>query len=353
MADSHENVLPPAIQKQVDEADAIIARLNAGEDAQPKKQKADPQPEPKQEADPQPEPEPEPKSEPKSDWKHKYSVLQGKYDAEVPRLNDELRQTRSEYRNLQDKVQSLETMLASMKALQDKPAQPPQPSKPLVTQEEIDTYGPDLIDIVGRVAKQVLEPYVDERVGRIEKDVKQVGENVASTQKTVAKSAREKLYERLDSRVPEWRTINKQQEFVSWLNELDPYTGVPRGANLRAAFDRNDSDRVLAFFEGFQKEHAVATEDPNPAAPSEEAPKEEGPQQKLDTLVAPGTPKTGTTGAQEESGKGRIWTRKMISDFYEQKNELIKANPNRDLPKEVEALERDLFKAQAEGRLRN
>ena len=148
---------------------------------------------------------------------------------------------------LQDQIRNLETLVASMKAVQE-PAKPAKSSEPLVTQEEIDQYGPDLIDIVGRVAKQVLEPYVDERVGAVEKNVKQVGESVASTQQSVAESARDRLYERLDKDVPEWRTINKQQEFVSWLNQVDPYTGVVRGVNLRAAFDRNDSDRVLAFF---------------------------------------------------------------------------------------------------------
>lgn len=351
MNESHENVLPPAVQKQVDEANAIIAQMNADAPEPPKQESKpnppEPAPEPpKQESKPNPPPEP-----PKQDWKHKYSVLQGKYDAEVPRLNEDLREARSGLRKMQDKVSHLETLVASMQAVQTRPAEP---DKPLITQEEIDTFGPDLIDIVGRVAKQVLEPYVDKRFGEIEKNVKQVGENVASTQKTMAESARDRLYERLDKTVPEWRTINRTQEFVNWLNEVDPYTGVPKGVNLRAAFERNDSDRVLAFFEGFQKEHAVATEDPDPAAPTEEsAPPHEGPQQGLETLVAPGTPKTGTTVAQEESGKGRIWTRQMISDFYNQKNELIKADPNRDLPDKIQALERDLFKAQSEGRIRN
>jgi hypothetical protein len=72
----------------------------------------------------------------------------------------------------------------------------------------------------------------------------------------------------------------------------------------------------------------------------------------LDELVAPGTPKTGPTDAPLESGKGRIWTQKDIGSFYAKKNELIKKDPNKELPDDIKALERDLFKAQTEGRIR-
>ena len=171
----------------------------------------------------------------------------------------------------------------------------------------------------------------------------------------MAKSARERLFERLDSAVEGWRVINREPAFVQWLNEVDEFSGQQRGVLLRTAFERNDADRVVKFFKGFQKEHAVdETSDQETDAPAQQSSttKQES-QQSLDKLVAPGQPKTGTTGAQEGSGKGRIWTRKQISDFYTEKNEFIKAHPNRDIPKRLAQLEEDLFAAQRENRIRN
>lgn len=348
MSDSHENVLPPAVQAQVDRADELIAQLNADEESAPE---PTPEPEPTQRAEPEPQPEPDPEPAPESsqrtDWKHKFSVLQGKYDAEVPRLHDELRHAREQNRTLNERLNTLEATIASMKTVNEPKPEP----KATLTQDEIDQFGPDLIDVIDRKAQEVADRIVEQRFGKVEQSINQVSEKVASTDKTVAKSARERLYERLDSKISGWEAINQSPKFWEWLKLEDPYVGQPRGALLKAAFEQNDADRVIKFFEGFQKEHAVETSDPTDPAPAKEEDKSE-PQGKLDELVAPGTPKTGSTSAQEESGKGRIWTQKDISEFYARKNEWIKSSPNKDLPKEMEAMERDLFKAQSEGRIR-
>lgn len=352
MSDSHENALPEAVRKQVAAADAIIEQMNADPEAEapnPAEMPTDvPEVQDKQEAAapaPQPEPEPEPEAKPREDWKQKYLVLQGKYDKEVPRLHERLRDSDGHIRSLQDQLTRLSTTVATMQELQkEKPE--PAPAQ-LVTPEEIDQFGPDLIDVVERVAKQAIAPYVDQKFNEVQKSVKQVDESVASQRKTMAESARERLYERLDAAVPGWDAINKDPVFVGWLREVDQFSGQPRGILLRAAFEKNDAERVVKFFQGFQKEHAVETSDPKPAAPESK-----GPQQNLDELVAPGTPKTGPTGAQEESGKGRIWTQRDIQGFYAAKNEFIKANPNRDLPDDMIAAEKDLFKAQRENRIR-
>ena len=346
MSDQHDTVLPAAVRKQVEQADAIIARMNEEAGEAPEGIESEDTPEGAEAA---PEPKQEPKKEAKdTDWQHKYSVLQGKYDAEVPRLTSDLRESQQTVRSLEDKLRKLETTVATMQEVNSPKKEPI--TENLITQDEIDQFGPDLIDLVNRVAKQAVAPYVDKKFNEVSKSVKQVGESVASTQESVAKSAREKLFDRLDSAVEGWREINRDQAFVGWLNQVDEFSGEPRGVLLRAAFERNDADRVIKFFKGFQKENAVDDASDQQADAPER--KQES-QQSLDKLVAPGQPKTGTTGAQEGSGKGRIWTRKQISDFYTEKNEFIKAHPNRDIPKRLAQLEEDLFAAQRENRIRN
>jgi hypothetical protein len=356
---NQENALPAAVQKQVDEADAIIKQMQEVEDAPapeetPKEE--DPRDVPQDVIDAAGEETPEPAPAPeRTDWKQKFHVLQGKYNAEVPRLHAELKEAKQDTNGLKDQLNTLQATVASLQELQKKPPEPP---KPLVTEEEVEQFGPDLIDLIGRVAKQELGVELDDKLKPVKASVKQVEGKVAQTETSVAQSAREQLYDRLDDAVSDWSQINKSEPFLKWLAQEDDFTGQVRGNLLRAAFDRNDADRVVKFFKSFQKEHVVETTDPSADAPDtaraeESAGKsEQEPQQPLDELVAPGTPKTGSTGAQEESGKGRIWTEKLINEFYGWKNEFVKKNPGKDLPKDMAGAERDLFKAQHEGRIR-
>ena len=367
--DSHENVLPPAIQKQVDQADSIIAQLQQteGEPAPAPQPANEPAPAPAPTeikvgsppapapAPAAPAPAPQPANDPASertDWKQKYLVLQGKYDKEVPRLHEDLRVANAGMHGLQDQ---LGTLTATVAAMQEVNKAPPVPTTPLVSDEEIERFGPDLVDVMKRVATEAVAPYDDRKVGELATTVQKQGEKASHLETGVAESARNRLYERLDLAVPGWNVINKDPIFVTWLGTVEPLTGQLRGNLLRAAFDRNDSERVVAFFKSFQEEHVVEVPDPNNAAPPAdpvvpETPAE--PQQTLEELVAPGTPKTGPTDAHDESGNGRIWTQTDITEFYAYRNEFIKKNPNKDIPDNVLALERDLIAAQSEGRIR-
>jgi hypothetical protein len=179
-----------------------------------------------------------------------------------------------------------------------------------------------------------------------------VDENVASSKKSMAELARERLYEKLDTKVSGWETINKDAKFLDWLKDLpNEYAEEPRGVTLRRAFEHNDADRVVKIFKSFQAEHVVENTDPDPAAPQTPNEGKEEPQQNLEELVAPGTPKTGSTDAPSESNK-RIWTQQSISDFHREKTEFIKKRPGHPIPERLVDLERDLFAAQAEGRIR-
>lgn len=356
------NALPPAVQAQVDEADRIIAEMQAAENPpadppadppapDPKATPNDPAPDPKATPVPDPAPDPDPENK-RTDWKQKFHVLQGKYNAEVPRLHSDLKEARATLGGVQDQMNTLTATVAAMKEVA-KPA--PTPPKPLVSEEEIEQFGPDLIDVMQRVAQQTLGVELDSKLKPVKDSVKQVEGKVAQTETSVAQSARETLYDRLTEAVPGWDAMNKSEPFLEWLAGTDDLTGAVRGNMLRTAFDRNDTERVIAFFKSFQKEHVVETTDPVPATPAEDPPSGDPapePQQTLDDLVAPGTPKTGSTGAQEESGKGRIWNQVLITEFHNRKGEFIKKNPGKALTAELAATERDLFTAQSEGRIR-
>lgn len=333
---SHENVLPKAVREQTEAADALLEQLYGKDEKIEDEQREEPKPEPKPEEPAQPPAE--------SDPDHKYKVLKGKYDKEVPRLHRQIREASQTNQQLMERINKLEIQIQNMRT-EKKPTKEPEP---VVSQEEIDSFGPDLIDIIRRVAKAETGVVLDEKLKPVQQSVKHVQETVAQDKQSMARSARERLLEALNEQVPEWQHMNTDEDFLEWLDEEDPYAGVPRAELLTAAYKENDAPRVIKFFKGFQKENAVVTPTDEP---SDETPEKQNPEQPLDELVAPGTPKTGSAGAQKESGK-KIWTQAEIQKFYAYKNEFIKKFPEKDLPEKVILMEKDIFAAQSEDRIR-
>ena len=338
---SHENVLPKAVREQAEQADEIIKAVYAPEEKPEDAPAEDPKPDAPAE-DPKPD---VPASE--GEFEHKFKVLQGKYNKEVPRLHKQLRDSQQTSKRLQDEASRLRD---EVKRLNEAPA--PKQENPL-SQDEIDQFGPDLIDIIRRVAKAETGVELDKQLKPVRETVKQVKESVAHEDEDGVESDRRQMLADLADAVPEWETQNEDPEFLKWLDGEDPITGRVRMAELADAYRSCDAESVIDIFKGFQKENAVVNpeDEPSDETPEDETPTEENPEQPLEDLVAPGTPKTGSAGAQNESGK-KVWTQREIQEFYAYKNEFIKKNPERELPEDVTLSERDIFKAQHEGRIK-
>lgn len=289
---------------------------------------------------------------PQDTWETKYKVLQGKYNAEVPRLQNQVRELIDTTRNLRDQVTATQNLLASLNAPQNTPpANPPAPAaaKRLVTDEEIKQFGPDLFDFIKRAAAESVVPVVDSkiesRVAPVVSKVEQTASNVATTQKREELRLRDQVLALLDDKVPTWRELNEDSAFLEWLDQVDPYSGYQRGALLEAAFAKYDGPRVVHFFRGYLNEHAALN--PNPAPPAAGTPPAPKPQKELKDFVAPGAPKPGAAVAPDGSGK-RVWYRAEIAKFYKE----CQDGKYKARPEERKRLEADIFAAQSEGRIR-
>lgn len=356
---TQENALPKSVQAQIDRANEIIKQVypeqvkdgeavnpedpKAKEEPKAKEQPKDPEPVKSEVEDPAPAPA---KEDPAPDdalaaAEQRYKVLQGKYNAEVPRLQQQLRDALDANRDMREQHSNLKAKVALME--EKAKSTPAAPAKLPLSQEEIDQFGPDLIDIIERVAGATVTPLIDQKVGTVAKDVQQVKQNTGNIEKTMAESSREKMMKALAEAVPNWEAQDQDPNFLEWLDQTDPYSNTVRGKMLGEAFQANNASRVIAFFKGFQNENRVVSSD-QPAA----APAEKGSQTGLDKLVAPGSPKTGTNTAPNESGK-RKWTQKDISALYSKKNEYVRKGL--PVPKELAAAESDLIRAQGEGRV--
>jgi hypothetical protein len=339
------SALPKAVQDQVDLANKLAEQVY-DENGKLRTEPVPEQPKAEEPEAPKKEVEPPKKEEPKADdWEHKFKVLQGKYNAEVPRLQKQLNESNDDRRELKQRMLNLEGMLASLQAVREPPKEEPKKAQPVISDEEREQFGDDLIDLIKRVSLNATLPEIESHLKPLEGRVKQVDEKVATSQKSMAESKRQQVFDRLAAAVPNWEQQNEDENFLNWLDEDEGLTKRPRAYFLTEAMKANDADTVIAYFTSFQGENAAAT--PSEPAPAQESKPE--PQVKLDELTAPGTPQTGTASAPNESGK-RVWTRADITRFYEDRNEFIKRG--KPIPKELQSLEKDIFAAQAEGRVR-
>lgn len=258
----------------------------------------------------------------------RYRTLQGMYNADTARL-------RAEKQELTSRVDQLEKLLSSMSAAQ--PAQTTQVSDKLITQKDIDEYG-DSIDVMRRVTKEETHAYQREiaELKKIITDLRtQVVPRVEQVAQSQARTVEQAFWSDLSAAVPNWRDINANKDFHSWLLEVDPLTGVTRQYHLENAQKSHDVRRVAAFFNTWQGNsgHSIAQE-PRDAAKSQ-----------LEKQVAPGR---GRTAAAAPAGdQAKTYSQKDISQFFDD----VRKGAYKGRETERDRIERDIFAASREGRI--
>jgi hypothetical protein len=218
--------LPKQVTAQLAELEELEKSLqgDTGQTAEPE------QPVEAVQAEPQVAPEPvpaEPVQEEKRDelWEHRYRRLQGKYDAEVPRLHAALREMELQVEQLKQELKAKPTEEVKQKE-----------SVKLVTAADVDNFGDDLIDLQRRVAREVAAEFADQiEALRAENAAlkKQVGE-------TGAKVGEVSFKAQLDQAIPDFATVNADKRWIAWLDGIDPMVRGPRRSVVQAAWDRGD-----------------------------------------------------------------------------------------------------------------
>jgi len=276
--------LPPKVQQQLDQAEAVLQHINApapaNEDVEPSADAA--QAEPVTQPEPQPKPPetqqrtPDPQLE---EVVQKYRTLQG-----IHRSKEE------QIRQLEAEKAQLARQLEAAQKPQEKPADPLDP-------KDTEVFGEDLVDMVRRVTETLLGSVArrfDERLAALE-------QRLQGTSETVAKTAEEIFYDRLRELVPDYAELNVDEGFLSWLGEEDPVYGVPRQAALTNAANALDVKRVANVFKAYKATIAPA---PAPAPRAQTSP--------LDKQIAPSS---GAAAPTKASGK-QVYTVAQVQRFY-------------------------------------
>lgn len=273
-------------------------------------------------------------------WEGRYYAMEGRYRNSMQTngaLQDNLREMGDEllrWQNADPRTRGPAPQDNSLPAHMRAPV--PNPDIRGVNDEDVRTFGPELIDLVNRAARQAVAP-----------DLAQVAQTVQQTARRVQGNAQQRMQEYLDKEVPDWRTINQDPRFISWSRSRDVYSGQVRGSLLKSAYQAAEAPRVAEFFKGFQREEVAAGNAPGVPQPE---PAQQPPRQAavaLETLTAPGRPKPAAGNSALPADKP-VFTRAQIKGFYDQ----VRKGAYVGRPEDKARDEALLFAAQAEGRVR-
>ncbi len=269
--------------------------------------------------------------DPNSDtFAQKWRTLQGMYNAEVPRLH-------SQNRELNAKVQQMEQLLSTLAA---QPQSTTAPSvDPVVTEADREEYGESL-DVMRRVTREELIP-VAQRIAHIEKILQALQTNVVPQVQNIAqrqaRTAEQQFWDELATAVPNWREVNDNPDFQTWLLDIDPLTGTSRQTYLDNAQRNLDVRHVANFFKTWNELTGAATvaQTTHRSAPA---------STELERQVAPG--KSRNTGAPQ-TGNTKTYSPEDIKKFFAD----VRQGKYKGREQERDRLERDIFAAQRENRI--
>ena len=240
--------------------------------------------------------------EPEDDFKHKYNVLKGKYDAEGNRSNEMLSKVMSENERLKLALGVTPTNTADDHFTGD------------ASELEITSFKkeyPSLAKGIEALTKKV------------------IAESVKDTHELIGQSRRETYVSKLDDTVADWRVINDDPEFMKWLQVKDKYTGATKHQLLTSAWNNFNLDATKSFFEDYKSEKGMTS----------------SPRKSEDTFdLAPDT-SGGTMPVKSQKG---FISKDEISTFYRDRA----LNRFTGSEADAEKIEAKIFRAVKEGKVR-
>ena len=232
------------------------------------------------------------------EWKHRYDVLKGKYDAEVPRLHDELRYWRDRAETLADQVRT--------------PQEPANPQSSIVADQ-------DLADIIGDDAAVVVARLLAKQKADFESKLDQA-------QQLSQRSAQDRFWDRVYAAFPNYQTMQHDPALNQWMGGSWPGSRYSRLQQAQQLVNDMDSDGFVALLKAYQPTTQEPLQPRKPPAPTPRR------------AAGSGTPppeKTTLTPAELEAQSNRVI-------------QLRKSGRRQ----EADALERILDTAFSEGRIR-
>ena len=299
------NDIPDAVKKRAAAVDALYTNGSGGEQQQlplgePEPSRVLPEKTPTPQVPTSVPPTPTPAElhpGDDGDWKLRYERMHGRYSASQKTIGE-----------MQEQMTQLGNELLHLQRMPPQSRQqepPPLPNAPsYLTQEDVQNYGNELIDVTQRAALHAIAPHL-----------MNLEQQNAELQARLAKDTRRILDQQVELAVPNYRDIDRDPRWHRWLLGVDVLSGRVRQQLLNEAISAAQAPRVISFFRGFLNEEvATGHNEPAPASHQPAAPREAA--IPLSSLAAPGRARPATGGDASLPPERPIYTRAQIRDLY-------------------------------------
>lgn len=245
-------------------------------------------------------------------WKARYTILKGKYDAEVPRLSHELKELKEHVTSLSKKEEDEQARIANEKDTAD-------------FESFKETYGEAFVEKI----QKLVEKKFEEKISPYKKEIDNVKEdNIKAAQTT--------FMNQLDAKAEGWRDLweGKDPKFIDFLSQSEPSGLYTYGDLLRTYNDKWDSDKMARVFNIYKEQTKQTHTKPTDS------------QRKLDVPDTLMTPSRSTATPSPSDNKKKIWTESDISKF------MLEERQGKYSPEDAEKIWDDILAAPSEGRVR-
>lgn len=292
-APPEEPVAEPVIEEAEQQEETVEASSEPVEDTKPKNTDEDP-----------------------AVWKQKYKTLQGMYDKEVPSLHSEVKALTKE----------LETLKES---LTKKAEEAPKQEQKLVTDEDVQNFGEDLIEVQRKVAREVAAEF-ESKLEALQSENQELRDLVGTTDNRISETTFEAKLHRL---VPDFQQLDTDPNWIAWLDEVDPVLRAPRRTIALQAYQSGDAEGVAYYVDMFRSSMV-----------KEEPAQEKSTDQELERQIQPVRTAANTNPTSQ---KGRTYTNSDIQKMF-QKAAMLNSSGKLE---EANKLEAEIDAAYMQGRV--
>jgi hypothetical protein len=258
---------------------------------------------------------PEADAEEELTWRQRYRTLDGMIEA-ANRRNSALEGQLAQIQQQLEQASSVHT--------------PHRPEENLVTDEEVESFGADVIDIQRRVARAAVAP-LQEQLEELRQENKRLNERVGQTGSRVETMSFE---QKLKLEVPDFDKLNADPKWAAWLDEVDPLLRAPRRIVAQAAYERGDVVATAAYVELFRGSAKPVSNNVNEASA------------ELRNQVAPSRSMSNTSAP--ENSQERVYTEAEAGALFDKVAMLYRQGKNEEASK----LDAEVTAAYNAGRVR-
>lgn len=262
-------------------------------------------------------------------YRHRFEVLQGKYNAEIPRLTERLRELEAK---------------ASQSPVPPAKEKEPNPEYEAAYADLVEEHGPttakSLITIAQSIAREISAENQQKFEAQLQEKLKPYDEQVAQLTQGQQATAEERFFSSLSSLAPDWKTINgwapdgipQDPKFTAFLDASVPGTDFTYDDLLLGHYRNGNAQKVKEVFDIFRAQNPAAAT----ATPA---------QNEIEKYIDPNTTGKGTAPPDNNQP---TYTQAQVDAFFDSR---IKGT-FRGTREEAARLENEYTKAITEGRVR-